>query len=727
MKRTAIILSSIFGVAATLFAGIAIYYFSVTAGVTLNPEKLVETTRNVCVYDARGTEMDLPALKKCASFSALKSYVPNAFVAVEDKRFYSHDGFDYKRIGKALLRNAASRSFREGASTISQQLIKNTYLSGEKTLTRKLKEMKLTRALEKRYSKDEILSLYLNSIYFGHGAFGIEEAASFYFGKTAETLSPAESATLAALVKSPNNYSPFRNAEKCLKRRNFVLGLMRDQNAISEEEYSAAIEEPLPLAPNEESGSGSSYLALVFEEFSKLFPAEKPDDSTLKIYTYYEPQLQKTIESFEAETDYSACVVDNRAHGVKAFYSTVGRIKRLPASVIKPLLVYAPAIEENAIVPATPILDEQTDFGGYSPRNAGDKYEGYISARYALSHSVNIPAVKILNVLGVDKAAGYMERINLPVPEEDKSLALALGGMSEGYELTDLAYGYSAFANGGSFAPSAAIARIENKAGKTLYEWKPSLSRVFSEDTAAIVTDMLKTAVQEGTAKKLRSLPFPIAAKTGTGANSSGNVDAYTVSYTNEDTVAVWMGMRDNSPIKTTGGNLPASLALALNRKLYEAHSPEDFPLPDSVQKVCIDKEEYEKNHRILLADPSAPPLTTLSELFRASALPQGTSDRFSKPTIQKPTISLKNGSVLIELCQTEYYDYIVKRKNNGKTVIIYEGKYRSTIVDNSVSVGETYEYSVTPVYQGRAGEEVILPSVCVKKGDGIPESWWRD
>ncbi len=727
MKRTAIILSSIFGIAATLFAGVLIYYFSVTAGVRLNPNKLVDTTRNVRVYDAHGDEVNLPALKKCASFSALKSYVPNAFVAVEDKRFYSHEGFDYKRIGKAFLRNAASRSFREGASTISQQLIKNTHLSGEKTLTRKLKEMKLTRALEKRYSKDEILSLYLNSIYFGHGAFGIEEAAAFYFGKTAETLSPAESATLAALVKSPNNYSPFRNAEKCLKRRNFVLGLMRDQSFISAEEYAAAIAEPLPLAPDEEKSSGNSYLAFVFEEFSKLFPTEKPDDSTLKIYTFYEPQLQKTIEAFGAEYDYSACVADNRTHGIKAYYSTVGRIKRLPASAIKPLLVYAPAVEENIIVPATPILDEKTDFGGYSPRNAGDKYDGYVSARYALSRSVNVPAVKILNVLGVDKGAEYMERMGLPVPQEDRSLALALGGMSEGYELSDLAFAYSALANGGNYAPSAAISRIETNSGKTLYEWKPSLSRVFSEDTAAIVTDMLKTAVQEGTAKKLRSLPFPIAAKTGTGANAAGNVDAYTLSYTSEDTVAVWMGMRDNSPIKTTGGNLPASLALELNRKLYETHMPSDFPLPDTVKRIPIDKEEYEKNHRILLADPTAPPLTTLSEIFRSSALPEGTSDRFSKPSIQKPTISVKKGSVVISLCQAEYYDYIIKRKNNGKTVIIYEGKYRSAIVDNSVAEGETYVYTVTPVYQGKAGDEISLPSVYVRKSGEIPDSWWRD
>ncbi len=725
MKKAAIVLSSILGAVSTAVLALFIYYFSVTAGVRLDPKKLNDSVQNVSVYDCHGQGIDLPQLKKCACLSRLPSYVPNAFVAIEDKRFYSHSGFDYKRIGKAVLRNISTFSFREGASTISQQLIKNTHLSGEKTLKRKLKEMKLTRALEKKYSKEEILSLYLNSIYFGHSAFGIEEAASFYFQKSAEELTPAESATLAALVQSPNRYSPFRDGEKCLKRRNFVLSLMRDQGYISESEYDEAVKEPLPLAPNGESASGKSYLALVFEEFTNLFPAEKPDDSTLKIYTYYEPELQRSIESYEAETDYSACILDNLSHGVKAYYSSAGRVKRLPASLMKPLLVYAPALEMNAISPATPVLDERTDFGGYSPKNYNDEYKGYVSARYALSHSVNVPAVKLLNVIGVDKAAEYMKRMGLPVSDEDKSLALALGGMKEGYTLPDIAFAYSVFPAMGKYSPSRAIRKIESASGKTLYEWKPTFTRVFSEDTAAIMNDMLQTTVQEGTAKKLRSLDFQIAAKTGTGANSSGNTDAYTVSYTSENTVAVWMGMRDNSPIKTTGGNLPAALALTLNRKLYENHSPLDFPSCGGVIKVAFDKEEYEKNHRILSADPSAPPITTLSELFRASALPQEASTRFSSPAIQKPVISVKNGSVIIELCQTEYYDYIVKRKNNGKTVIIYEGNYRSKIVDNSVVAGEAYEYSVTPAYKGRTGESVILPSVRIEKNSEVPDHWW--
>lgn len=724
MKKAVIVISSILGALSALVLALFLYYFSVTASVRLDAAKLTESTETVRVFDARGNQMELPEIKKCASFSALPPYVPNAFVAVEDKRFYSHGGFDYKRIGKAILKNISSFSFKEGASTISQQLIKNTHLSGEKTVNRKLKEMKLTRALEKRYSKEEILSLYLNSIYFGHGAFGIEEAASFYFQKTAETLTPAESATLAALVKSPNRYSPFRDGEKCLKRRNFVLSLMRDQNYITADEYAEAVASSLPLAPNDETESGRSYLSLVFEELSLLFPTEKTD--ALKIYTCYDPDLQKSIEEYEAETDYSACVLDNKSHGIKAYYSSVGRAKRLPASLIKPLVVYAPALEENAISPATPVSDERTDFGGYNPKNYGDKYEGYVSVRHALSRSVNVPAVKILNVIGVDTGAEYMEKMGLEVTDEDRSLALALGGMKEGYDLPSLAFAYSAFPALGNYSPSRAIRKIESASGKTLYEWKPTYTRVFSEDTASLMNDMLQTAVREGTAKKLRSLDFQIAAKTGTGANSAGNTDAYTLSYTSEDTVAVWMGMRDNSPIETTGGGLPAALALEINRKLYATHSPADFPVPESVKKVAFDKEEYEKNHRILAADPSAPPVTTLSELFRSSALPTVQSTRFSKPTIQKPTISVKNGSVLIILCQTEYYDYLVKRKNNGKTVTIYEGPYRSAIMDNSVVAGETYEYSVTPLYMETAGEPVLLPAVHIPKQAEIPDGWWE-
>ena len=204
MKRTLTVLGILFGSLAVLAFTAFFAYLCITAGVKLDTRKLTLDVSCVRLYDNAGEQIEA-AKRKSVSLDGLPEHVKQAFVAVEDKRFYQHGGLDYLRIGKAALKNIASFSFREGASTISQQLIKNTHLSSEKTLTRKLKEFKLARQLEKKYSKDEILQLYLNSIYFGHDAFGIGNASAYYFGKDAEELTLAESAMLAALVRSPNS------------------------------------------------------------------------------------------------------------------------------------------------------------------------------------------------------------------------------------------------------------------------------------------------------------------------------------------------------------------------------------------------------------------------------------------------------------------------------------------------------------------------------------------
>ncbi len=724
MKRAIVIISAVTASLCAIVLAFLFYYLGVTAGTKLDPAKLSLDVSCVRLYDAADEEIGTAAGKRNTSIDALPDYVKNAFVAVEDKRFYSHRGLDHRRIAKALLKNIASFSFREGASTISQQLIKNTHLSGEKTVKRKLREVKLTRALEKRYSKDEILELYLNSIYFGHNAFGIENAARFYFGKDASALSPAEGATLAALVRSPNRYSPFRDAEKCLSRRNFVLSLMREQGYLTAAQEADALRETLPQQPTEESAN--AYLNRVFEELGELLPDLRTADAqNIRVYTFLDRALQQKFEETETRSDVCFLAVDNRTHGLKALRATPSPLKRLPASVIKPLLVYAPALEEDVISPATPILDEKTDFGGYSPSDFGGKYGGYMSARYALAHSVNIPAVKILNSLGVERGARYLARMGLEVPKEDLTLALALGGMREGFTLSALADAYSTLACGGEFAPSRAVARIEDADGNVLYRFKPAPRRVFSEETVWLVNDMLQSAVKEGTAKRLNVLPFPVCAKTGTNGTDGGNTDAYTVAYTREDTVAVWMGNRDNSPVDTMGGGAPANVALAAMQALYGARTPEAFPPCDGVEEAILDRDEYEGNHRLLLADPASPPATGFAELFKRSALPKSASTRFSHPSIQMPRIFVVNGAVCIELCQTKYYEYTVKREGDGQTATIYRGKYREKIFDNSVKSGVSYRYTVIPTYLGKEGDAVKLPAVRVEKSAEIPEDWW--
>ncbi len=720
MKTSLKIALGVLGAVGVLLLALITYFFTATAGVKLDPEKLTLTQNCIKIFDGKGEELETAARENIL-LSDLPAHVPNAFVAVEDKRFYSHSGLDLKRIAKAAMKNLASLSFREGASTISQQLIKNTHLSGEKTLSRKLKEFRLTRALEKRYTKEEILELYLNSIYFGHSAFGVENAAKFYFGRSASTLSPAEGAMLAALVKSPNRYSPFRDAEKCFSRRNFVLSLMEEQGYLTHEEAETAKQTPLPASPC--VSKKSAYLDLVFDELAELLPDA---EGNLKVYTYLDGGLQSALEETDTGTDVCLLVRDNPTGGIKAFHSTCGRIARLPASTIKPIGVYAPAIEENLISPATPVLDEKTDFGGYSPSDHGGKYGGYMSVRYALAHSVNVPAVKILNSLGVEKAAGYLEKLGMPVPEEDRTLALALGGMSKGYPLGALADGYACLANGGVYSPASAIKQVEDGAGKTLYRHDPAPKRVFSADTATLVNDMLRTAVKEGTAKKLCGLPYEISAKTGTGGGAKGNSDAYTIAYTSADTIAAWMGNADGSPIEAMGGGMPANLVLGVCNRLYKEAPPAPLARSEEAVTAAIDREEYENNHRLLLADPLAPDTLSLRELFRSCALPEGKSERFSHPTIQMPQISVVNGSVKIVLCQAEYYDYEVKRQCGDNVSTLYKGKYRRELYDNSVCGGENYVYSVTPYFRGVAGETVTLPSVHIEAKGEIPDDWWE-
>ncbi len=708
--------------AALLIALAAFVLFALisTANVKLEPEKLHTESAQVQLLASDGEKIASP--KQYAGLETLPPHLPAAFVAVEDKRFYAHGGLDVLRIGKAALRNIASFSFREGASTISQQLIKNTHLSGEKTIRRKLKEWKLTFELEKSYSKEQILELYLNSIYFGHSAFGVGSAAQYYFGKDAGELVPAESAMLAALVRSPNRYSPFRDEAACKERRDLVLNLMEEQGILSAQEAKEAKETPLPQTPHENKTSG--YVRLVFEELSETFP-ELDSEDKLVVETYFDRALQEKMEAYPAECGCTLIAAENEGHALIAYHTTAGEIRRSPASLIKPLGVYAPALEEGLLSPATPLLDEPVSYGGYSPKNYDGKCAGYVSAREALARSLNIPAVKVMNSVTPKKSAQYLREMALPVYAEDETLALALGGMREGFTMRELASAFLTLSDGGLFAPAKCIRRVTDESGKVLYERAEEKRRVFSEETSYLLSDMLHTAATEGTAKKLRTLPYFVSAKTGTGGTEKGNTDAYAMGYTSEHTLGVWLGNSDNSPILATGGGEPANELYALFKALYQERTPEAFVRPEGVVEAALDREEYENKHRLVLADPAAPAALTKKELFSAAHLPQTVSDRFSMPRIETPHIFVKNGVVCIRLCLTQYYDYEVKREGGGENKLIYRGKWRETVCDGSVRAGVRYTYTVTPFYGEKAGESAVLPSVRLDEGQ-LPEDWWE-
>lgn len=721
-----------------------IYYKYATKDVKLIPEKLSLYESHLTLYDSNQNliPLGIEANRQSVSAKEIPWHTKQAFIDVEDRRFYKHKGFDTKGIARAMLHNVKSHSLKEGASTISQQLIKNSHLSQEKTLKRKLREWKLTRQLEKRYNKDEILTMYLNTIYFGHNCFGIASASEFYFNKKVEDLSLAESAILAGMIKSPNNYSPFRKSENCLKRRACVLNIMEQNGSISREEKISANSEPLPT-PRQQDNKNKKYAFFVLDELATL--AEKYAfriGGKIEIHTYMDEKLQAHMEELsKTESGYGKAflALDNQTGGFKACISSIGNAPRLPGSLLKPLLVYSPAIEENFLSPATPILDEAINYNGYSPQNYDGKYHGYVSARECVEQSLNIPAVKVLSSLGVSKCVSYLEKIGLSVEEEDKSLALALGGMKHGYTLSELLSAYSVFPNGGEKQTCGFIKEIKIN-GASVYQKPKTAQRVFSAETAYLMTDILKSTVANGTAKKLRGFPFEIASKTGTVGTKNGNTDAYALSYTAKDCIAVWCGNADNSKIACTGGGEPCNYLKKINEYLFEDYQKQGkqiplFAKPKNIVKIQLDKPAYYATHTILLADENAPADYRFAELFKKDAIPLDKSTSFTFPSIVTPTVKLDKNTVIITFNPQSptYYQYKIERSDYATHTTLYEGIFTPEFIDDTIEKGKNYTYTVTPIYKENVGKKITLPCISTQENSTIIEDkkiseteWWN-
>lgn len=720
------------------------YYIAVTKDAVLQPQKLLLSDKSITVYDADGEIVEnasVVSLKQTVNVSTIPKHVKSAFLDVEDKRFYTHNGFDLKRITKATLRNIRTHSFKEGASTISQQLIKNTHLSQEKTLKRKLKEWKLTRKLERKFTKDEILEKYLNTIYFGHHCFGIKAAAEFYFNKNVSQLSVSDAAILAGLVKSPNNYSPFKNPDRCLSRRNCVLKLMHQNKSITKKEYESALNATLPPMYTH-FNHNFGYLNFVFDELSVL--SEKHDfhlGGNIEIHTYLDPTLQTNIEDICQNVqgcDKNVMVLDNQTHGFKACVSDVGNIRRLPGSLIKPLLVYTPAIEENLLSPATPILDEKVNYNGYAPENFDKNYHGYVSARECVEKSLNIPAVKVFSSLGVEKGIEYLNKLHLPTEKDDASLALALGGMKNGFTLKELMDGYCVLSNDGKYMNGSFISKIRIN-DDVVYQKENNYEQVFSPESAFLMTDMLKSTAQTGTAKKLRGLPFEIAAKTGTVGSEKGNTDAYALAYTTKDTVGVWLGNKNNAYIEHTGGGLPCNLLSTIHAYLYENYqtknqSIDPFTQPKNVHMISLDKMAYYDTHTIMQAENITPIEYQFKELFKADTIPLQKSRTFSNPTISEPKISLENNRLTIQFDNMPaFYQYKIDKYDYVTHTTVYFGDYTKAFIDKDLETNKSYIYTITPVYKNNYGTPITLPAITTKGGNFnitdsniMQEDWWK-
>lgn len=689
--------------------------------VNFDKELLISATSKITIYDKDNNLIENTVGDKIVDYENLPEYVKDAFVSIEDKQFYNHKGLNYKRIIKSMLNNIKSGYFKEGGSTISQQLIKNTHLNNEKTFDRKLKEIVLTKKLEKTFSKDDILETYLNVIYFGNNCYGLENASFGYFNKPSKDLNINEAAVLAGLIKAPTKYSPILNYENSFKRKNLVLKEMHKDKKITDEEFNEFYDKEITLNLNKNMVK-NIYTSSCIEQAEKILNLTEKEMKMLgvKIYTYLDPNLQNDVinavnnsayyhkNKYGNIADSCAVIIDNQTGGINAFYGkcdyNLYSLKRQPGSAIKPILVYAPALEKG-LNPNSVILDEHIDYNGYSPKNVGGIYHGYVTTTEAIEQSLNIPAVKVLKDVGIDNAKRFVKNCGLDLSNEGDNYALALGGFKYGTNLIDLTNTYLPFSQKGNFVKASFIKEIKSING-TLYKNTESKTKVMSEESAYLMTKMLISGVNKGTSMRLNKLPFVVAGKTGTVGipNTNLNTDVYSIAYTDNKTCGVWLGNTTNkTEFNLEGSNNGGTYCTSMLKEIISDTNKENNPThfnskPNGIEVVNIDEVALENEHKLMLAGENTPPVyrkqIEINKKF--NNLPVSTTYTNPKPT--EFTIKIKNNKPEITFNAQKYLIYKIFRVEEDQTKCLETYKNKKgeiTFVDNLAETDTFYDYYI--------------------------------
>lgn len=519
------------------------------------------------------------------SIEEVPTHVQNAFIAVEDVRFYEHHGIDVKAIGRALYKDILAGSKVEGGSTLTQQLAKNIFLTNDKSWLRKTKEVMVAINLEQRYSKQKILEMYLNQIYFGHGAYGIQAAAQLYFNKDVVELTVEEGALLAALPKGPNSYSPILHPEKSIERRNVVLNSMQKADFLSAEEVVRLQGRTLSLDVQQKTKNPAylTYIDMVIEEAAEKhhissndllrggYTVTVPMNKSYQETAYELFQQAAYFPGVDEQAQGAFILMDHHTGGVLSVmggrdYVQKGlnrvNVKRQPGSTMKPLAVYGPALQEGLYKPYSLLSDEKQNFGQYKPQNINGQYAGKVTMYDAIKDSKNIPAVWTLNKLGISNAKDYLTKLDIET--EDKGLSIALGGLTEGITPLQLASAYSTFAQNGEKKEPYFISEIQDHSGDVIAKAEQSGKKVFSKQNAWYMTKMLEAVVKDGTAS-VGKYEGALAGKTGSTSYAGvkgATRDAWFVGYTPNVVGAVWMGYdrTDSQHYLTKGSSYPSQL-----------------------------------------------------------------------------------------------------------------------------------------------------------------------
>lgn len=657
-------------------AGFAIWANGVTLDKTLLPSANAVAT----FYDINYEKIDY-LTDGFVDINTVPDNLKNAFIALEDKRFYTHKGYDAVRIGGALINNIKSKSIKEGASTITQQLVKNTHLSNERTIKRKLKEIAIATKLEKEYSKDEILAMYLSVIYFGNGAYGVKQASRLYFDKDVDDLTTSECAILAGIVKNPKKYSPFSDMNQCANRRNLVLNVMKNEGYLSEDEYNAALSEEIVCNKGKTSKNSadycSAYIKYAIDEACDALNITRYQlaNSNYEIYTNLDGKLQKSLQensinsqNFESdEVESVVCIVDNKQSKVIGYYSTLDyEISRQAGSIIKPIAVYAPAIDMGIVSLATPIVDEKIDFGGYSPRNFGNVYIGDTTIREGIKKSINSIAVKTLSYVEVEKSCQYLSKFGVNLEQSDLNLSLALGTNLISPKM--IADAYSALANDGIYQKSSFVNYIV-KGDRKVFSSRNEKSRAIKSSSASIISSALIDTVKDGTARTLSTLDFQLASKTGTVEKENGNSDAWCISYNDDFTVCVWHG--SDVAMSEKGGGYPAMHNKRIWQEISKSYDVSKIiSMSDDIEYRDVDAYTTLRDKRVALASQHTPLEYRKTEIFEKGQTLEKSS---TFETIDDFDFSLQceKGNVSITFYADDIHNYRLYRKDIfGETLV---------------------------------------------------------
>ncbi|CAH0186115.1 Penicillin-binding protein 1A/1B [Peribacillus sp. Bi96] len=747
LKRIFLILVTI-GIIGLVAGGAAMAYF-ISDAPKLD-EKLLKDPVTSKILDENGKLLAEVGTENrdYVNYEDIPDLVEEAFLATEDSRFYEHHGVDLLRLGSAVIANVKNGFGSEGASTLTQQVIKRSYLTPDKTIKRKVQEMWLSIQLERKYTKEEIFEMYVNKIFFANRANGVLTASRTYYGKDLNELKLNEAAMLVGLPQSPSRYDPYKYPERAKERRDIVLHLMNKHGYITEKEMKDAqsidITEGLQEIDKSQIDTTAydAFIDLVIEEvgdmgdynvFTDGLEIQTTIDKDAQEYVYKMLNSDEIINYPSEDLQAGVTLLDTQSGEIKAVgggrNTTVKRgwnyatdAKRSPGSTIKPILDYGPAVEYLNWSTYQQIKDEEYRYSNGTPlKNASGRHYGTVTIREALARSLNIPALKTLQEVGLDRARDFAVDLGIPFEKEITESA-ALGGGKDVSTL-ELAGAYSAFGNNGIYNEPHSVKKIVLR-DKTTIKNKTESKPVMKDSTAFIVTDMLKSVLNEsyGTGRLANIPSLPIAGKTGStnftpeqrAANnipSSGVKDSWMAGYTTNYTVAIWAGY-DNAAGKKmeylgdSSQRIPKSIFKSLMEHMAQSKATKDFDQPDSVVKVGVIKG----SNPAVKANEYTPSSKITYEYYVKGHEPTQVTTEYEK--IDKPSINASYNQESNEINLSWSYPKgdgdtkfeVLMSVDGGGQSVLKKSKDTSLTIPNP-NPGSKYTFSVVALVDGQQSD----------------------